>query len=282
MTREALLKASIKEFEDNIKNANVYKCKRIYTDSGYVYLIKDKHTKKSISCAIHWNASFEVNENIGKYESNDVSINTREKLDFDCIIEYNDLLIALTSQDDYNATMGQWHYFGTAAFSPISDRFFITSEEEIELNIGINSLSYLLPLDLGFPLVPSYYSAQNKKQYIMIDIEESISLTPVYQKGDELVQYKQDSVRFAFVNLDTYEAMSCIKKLQDYSLQPDVYGFALNDNLNLRDENVYQKSFNWKSLTYVSDFKINYYLKAKTPEIQMVIKQALFSAFQTL
>lgn len=46
MTREALLKASITEFEDNKKNAEVYQCRRVPTDSGYVYLIKDRLESK--------------------------------------------------------------------------------------------------------------------------------------------------------------------------------------------------------------------------------------------
>ena len=282
MTREALLKASITEFEDNKKNAEVYQCRRVPTDSGYVYLIKDRHSRRKISCAIHWNASFEIEEAIGKYENNDVSINTRERLEFDTIIEYNGLLISITSQDDYNETMAQWHYNGTASFKPISDKFFITDESEIDKKIGINSLAILIPLDLGFPIVPSYYSASAHKQYIMIDVENSESLTPIYKQGDELVQYKKDSIRMSFINLNTHEVMSVVKKLQDYAVLPDIYKFSINGVINLYDQNVFQKSFEWKSLSYATNFEVNYYLKSYTDEESKIIRDALFTAIMAI
>lgn len=282
MTREALLKASINEFKDNVKNAYVFNCKRIVTSSGYVYLIKDINTRKEISCAIHWNASFESDDKIGKRETNDVSINTREKIDFDSLVEYNGLTIAIVSQDDYNNTMGQWHYNGIASL-PINNRFLVTTDEEIITEIGINSMSLFMALDLGYPLIPSFYSAQNKAKFIMIDIQDSHALTPMYRNESEILQYRTDRVRMSFINFSTLEAMECIEKLENYTInEAKQVGFAINDILNLRDDNIYQKSFDWKSLTYVTEFNVNYYLKANSKRKQILIKEALFNAMGSL
>lgn len=261
MTREALLKASIREFRDNENNALVWTIERHFTKSGFCYILLKE--SREISCAIHYNSSFDTDENVGKYENNDVAINTREKLDFwSEIIEYKGFYVAISSVGNYNETMAQWHYAGQGAFKPISDRFLITSEAEILDIVGSNSLYILMSLDLGYSVVPSYYSAFDKSSYIMASINatEPLNINHFDIKENAYIQYRKDSVKLSFVNIDTLECMKVIQKINDYAISKNAE-FGINSFGALKDENFYQKSFNWKSLVYSYEFDINYYLK---------------------
>lgn len=258
MTREALLKASIREFEDFKNNCQVWEVDRHFTDTGYCYMIKKN--PKEISAAIHYNASFETDDSVGKYENNDVAINTREQLPFDSILTYKDLTFAIASMGNYNETMGQWHYAAQSAFKPISDEFLITDEAEINQKIGCNSLGIIMALDFEYPLVPSYYAATDKKSYVMLSVTSSEGITPIITTDDYVYQRKRDTLKVSFVNIDTKGALYFLRQLQEYSLMPNTE-FGINSIGTLADENLYQKSFNWKSLTYSVDIDLNYLLK---------------------
>lgn len=278
MTREALLKASIREFKDYKNNAMVWNVERHFTNSGYCYILKLK--SRPISCAIHYNASFDTDENVGKYENNDIAINTREKLDSNNeIIEYKGMYIAISSIGNFNATMGQWHYAGQASFKPIADRFLITDLAQIQNEIGSNCLSILMKLDLGYPLVPAYYAAHDKSSYIMFNVNysEAYNIISYSQELGALCQYRKDNVKLSFVNIDTLTAMKILEKLNEFALKKGAE-FGINNIPSLSDENFYQKSFNWKSLVYSSVLDINYHLKASDARSIKEIKEVFFNA----
>lgn len=282
MTREALLRASIREFADKENNALLWNIERYFTKSGYCYILKKDH--KPISCAIHYNSSFETDENVGKYENNDVAINTRKKINYHTqIIEYRDLHIAISSVGNYNNTMKQWHYAGQASFKPIADRFLITDENEIKQEIGSNCLSILMKLDLGYPLVPSYYASNDKSQYIMFSVDSSEAYNQVYYNAElkSLCQYKKDNVKLSFVNIDTKEAMIVLEKLNECALNNGAE-FGINNIPSLTDENFYQKSFNWKSLVYSANVEINYHLKANDERSIKQIKDIFFNSISKI
>lgn len=285
MTRDVLLKASVNEFKDNQINAKIWKTRRVFTKSGYCYILKQK--SRPLSAALHYNRSFETSEEIGKYENNDVLINTRDELTFGDIIEYKNMNFALVSQGNWNATMRQWHYIATGAFAPIESQFLIVDEKEVNESIGASSLPIFLSLELGFLVIPSYFDAQTyfaekQKKYIMVDTEFEQVLNPVYL--DEAAFYNQrhvENVKFSFVNLSTAEAMRAIKTLQEASLSPEAE-FGFMSLPSLKQQSVFQTSFEWKSLTYLSEFKINYNLKARGDEEISRIKEVMYTMLKEM
>lgn len=282
MTKQDLLRASIKEFEDFKENALLWKCKRVFTASGYAYLIKQ--SSEPISCAFHFAKNFETSEEIGKYENVEITLNTRKEIGFDdSIITYKDLTVALLTQGNYNETMAQWHYHGVGSFSPISNKFLITDESEIEENLGVNSMEIMLNLQKDYPMVPSYFEAKSEKKYIMVDVEEQGVMSGVlnFNSGGILQLWKKDAVKLTFVNFNRDEALKEINRIQNASLDKDTnFGFCSTPDLS--NKYLYQLAFNWKSLTYVSNFEINYWCKSTTPEEITKVKQLIYNALQWL
>lgn len=259
MTKEELLKASIDEFRDKKDNALFWTCERIYTNSGYCYILKKESRK--ISCALHYNRYFETDENIGKYENNDMTITTREDLGFNGIIEYKGIYCAFNRQGNWNATMGQYHYVGIGAFTPISNQFLITDLQEIETKIGVNSMPLFMNLNFkDVVIMPAYYAANSLKKYVMVNTEPLKDLTGIIMQDEYYQQIKCDNVKLTFVNFKTNEAMEFLNNLQNLSLSENAsFGFLSLPTLITKD--TYQVSFNWKALAYESEFKINYNLK---------------------
>lgn len=280
MTREALLKASIKEFEDSSDNALVWTCRRLFNNSGYCYIIKQE--SHPFSCALHYNISFDTSEEIGKYSNIEVAINTREQIPFESLIEYKGMHFAITSQGNYNETMKQWHYRGVGSFDPIFNQFLIFSEDEIDSNLGVNSMAILLGLQKDYPFVPSYFEAQSVKKYVMIDVERGENLGgSIKLKVDKLALHLSDNVKLTFVNFTRDECIAELFRIQQASLMPDSK-FGLMSSPTLENKYIYQLAFNWKSLTYVSEFTINYYAQSSTEESVKHIKEALFEALEAL
>lgn len=281
MTREELLKASIEEFRDLQENALFWTCERIFTSSGYCYILLKE--SRPISCAIHFNRSFESDENIGKYESNDMQINTREDLGFEGVIEYKGLFCALVSQGNWNATMGQYHYQGTGSFGPINRQFLITNEQEVNKKIGVDSMPIFMNLEFGVPIVPSYYMAKSQTSYVMVDVEYEGDITPILSTRKSYEQIKVDNVKLTFVNFSTHDAMKFLDRLQNLSLsQNPTFGFLTTPGLQA--QHVYQISFNWKALVYESSFKINYCLRGYYENEKAIIRirEAFFESLRIL
>lgn len=281
MTREELLRASIEEFRDHQENALFWTCERIFTSSGYCYILLRE--SRPISCAIHFNRSFESDENIGKYENNDMQINTREELDFGGVIEYKGLFCALVSQGNWNATMGQFHYMGAGSFGPISKLFLITNEEEVNKKIGVDSMPIFMNLEFGVPIVPSYYMAESQKSYVMVDVSYEGDITPIVSTRESYEQIKVDSVKLTFVNFTTHDAMKFLERLQNLSLSQEAeFGFLSTPGLQAK--HTYQISFNWKALVYESSFRINYCLRGYYEKEKDIIRirEAFFKSLSFL
>lgn len=281
MTRAHLLKKSVEEFEDKINNALYWKCDRVITKSGYMYIIKRE--SKPISCAFHFAKSFETSEEIGKYSNVDIALNTREELGFDGVIEYHDLTVAFTSHGNYNETMAQWHYKGVGTFDAISNQFLVTSEDEINDNLGVNSMEIFLDLKNRYPIVPSYFDSSSERKYIMVDIENSEELGGGLRiaKDGKYELHKAEDVKLTFVNFTRDEAMEELYRIQEHSLSP-ITKFGIMTSPTLENRYLYQIAFNWKSLTYVSSFKINYYTRSKTEKELTEIKETLFNSLEAL
>lgn len=284
MTKEYLLRQSIKEFEDNKENAMLWTIDRVYTKSGYCYIIKKSSTP--ISCAFHFANSFTQDATLGKYETADIILNTRTELGFDGIITYKDLIVAFTNSGNYNETMGQWHYFGVGAFNQISNKFLILDEKEIDNNLGVNSTEIFLNLQGDYPIVPHYFEAKTDKKYILFDASEAgdaygTGSTLGYDENKIMKYHKVDDVSLTFVNFNRDEVMSELYRIQQESLKPETQ-FGINTTFDIRNIELYQIAFNWRALAYTCDFTINYYITQSYAEKLKVIKDAIFKSLATL
>lgn len=292
-SREVLLKKSITEFEDNQFNTLVYQTKRITTNSGYTYIIKQPNPKK-ISCAIHLATSWEAEWFAGKVQNIDVSLNTREQIDTDCIIEYQGLDIAISSIEDYNNTMKQWHYRGATAYGYIGSKFIIKDEKEIEKNLAADCFPLLfeaLQSVTEIPIFPSYFSvssviSDSNTKCIIVDVDETecVSLLKTTLNTDlteKHVQNNNDKIRISFVNTTATETYTIFAALRDYIRSQDLLGLVSTPKIY--HKKIYQKSFNFKSLIHVAEFDVNYNLTIN-PDAESVktIKEALVTMLKTL
>lgn len=278
MTRKNLLDRSIKEFEDKKQNALFWTCDKIFTKSGYLYIVKKE--SRPISCAFHYAKSFETSEEIGKYENVEIALNTYEELGFEGVVEYNGLNVAFSSQGNYNDTMQIWHYKGVGTFDVISNQFMVMSADEINNNLGVNSMEIMLNLQKDYPFVPSYFEAKSEKKYVMVDIDSSEDIGGALKKDGKYKLHKSDEVKLTFVNFTRDEALQELFRIQENSLKPDTQ-FGLMTSPTLENRYLYQIAFNWKSLTYISSFKINYYIKSNAT-YDPAIKDVIFEALETL
>ena len=131
MTKNDLLLASKNEFKDNIENALIYDCERVNNQSGYSYLIK-RGEGQPLSCAIHFNKSYEINNEIGKYEIIQLSINTNQKIEYEnALITYKGFNITIASVGNYNETMKMWHYNGEGTYDLLANQFIVMSKDDI-------------------------------------------------------------------------------------------------------------------------------------------------------
>lgn len=292
-SREALLKKSITEFEDNQFNTLVYQTKRITTNSGYTYIIKQPNPKK-ISCAIHLATSWEAEWFAGKVQNIDVSLNTREQIDTNCLIEYQGLDIAISSIEDYNNTMKQWHYRGVTAYGYIGSKFIIKDEKEIEENLAVDCFPLLfeaLQSVTEIPIFPSYFSvssviSDSNTKCIIVDVDETecVSLLKTTLNTDlteKHVQNNNDKIRISFVNTTATETYTIFAALRDYIRSQDLLGLVSTPKIY--HKKIYQKSFNFKSLIHVAEFDVNYNLTIN-PDTESVktIKEVLVTMLKTL
>ena len=283
MTKEYLLNASKREFEDKKENAVLWKCKRIYTSSGYAYLVKQ--TSKKISCAIHFARNFDTSEEIGKYENIEVVLNTFEEIPFDdAVIEYKGFVVAMLSQRNYNEEMRMFHYNGVGSFESISKMFFVTSEDEISENLGVNSMQIFCSLKKDYPIVPSYFKADSVKKFIMCDVEESnegLNSTIFKNEEGNFVSRKSDSVKLTFVNFTRDEAMAELHRIQEESLNPETT-FGILTPPKLENKYMYQLAFSWKSNTYIATFLAFYFLRSDTKVEQPVIQKVVYEQLEAI
>lgn len=276
MTREALLKASIAEFEDNKQNCLLWEIERVYTSSGFCYIIKKNSTK--ISGALHYDFDLNLDDSIGRYETNKILFTTRTELPSDCLITYKGLTIAIKEMGFYNETMGQWHYMGNDVIKAISDEFLITDIAEIKNNIGVNSYKILSQLALSYPIVPSFYAPQESdKSYVVLDITTGQGITPFINRDSKIKHLKIDDIKLSFVNIDTDNALKFMYDLQEFSKYPDTQ-FGINAINTFIDEKIYQESFNWRALNYTMSMRVNYYLEADI-DAPTFIKSILYDYF---
>ncbi len=272
MDMKSLLSASVAYFNDNINNAYYYDVERIFTDSGYCYILKKPESKREVCVALHYNTTYEADEILGRHSLNDISISSREPLNVNGVLEYKGMYFGINSQDNWNVVPDHYSYSGSSAYSHIAKTFLITDRSQILDNLSSNIMHLLIPAfrELGELAVPAYYAATDYKKYIMLNVTDSAMLSLIHSKEkvdaqgfktERVMQWKKDGVKMAFINYTADEAMSVLHKFQEMSLG-GLFGF--NEFGTIRDEHIYQNAFNWFSLTYTTELVMNYYLDYQT------------------
>lgn len=290
MTREALLKASISEFRDNINNAELCDCDRVTNTGGYIYIIKK--SSKPFSCAIHVAGAVKQDQQLGKFETQNVMINTRQQLDINSIITYKGIVIALTGQANYNETMGQWHYMGVMGYEAITRRFLVENERNVLEILGASSLPIFMELAQDYPIVPHIFESKSENKYILVNCKENSAIELGscidYDEKGYLRQHKADDVTLSFVNFNRNEMLREIHRIQEASLEADAK-FGFNTRIEIENAEIYQVAFNWRASVYNADFTINYYLTQEKDKYtpyddgqKMRIKKVLFKALRAL
>lgn len=283
MTKSYLLSQSVKEFEDKQENALFWEVDKIYTKSGYLYLVKKK--SRPISCALHFASGFNQDSTLGKYETADIYINTREELGFEGVITYKGFTIAFTNAGNYNESMGQWHYIGVGAFSPISNRFFIVDEREVDDNLGVNSTEIILGLQKDYPIVPHFFQAKTEEKFILFEAFEDGTQRVGSMLGfgvDNIMRiHKIDDIKLTFINFTRDEAMDEMYRIQQESLKPDTK-FGIMSEFKIKNDELYQMAFNWRLLAYSCVFTINYYLEKSKRDVLPRIREFVYNSIAKL
>lgn len=283
MTKSYLLSQSVKEFEDKQENALFWEVDKIYTKSGYLYLVKKK--SRPISCALHFASGFNQDSTLGKYETADIYINTREELGFEGVITYKGFTIAFTNAGNYNESMGQWHYIGVGAFSPISNRFFIVDEREVDNNLGVNSTEIILGLQKDYPIVPHFFQAKTEEKFILFEAFEDGTQRVGSMLGfgvDNIMRiHKIDDIKLTFINFTRDEAMDEMYRIQQESLKPDTK-FGIMSEFKIKNDELYQMAFNWRLLAYSCVFTINYYLEKSKRDVLPRIREFVYNSIAKL
>lgn len=270
MTREELFKQSIAAFQS--QNVLVWKVKRIYTSSGYCYIIKQ--SSRETVATFHYNNYVEQTLETGRLIMHDGSITSREKLYLDEVVEYEGMHFGITSTGNWNETMKQWSYSCQAALNLNSSTFLITSEDEINQKLGYSSFSFLFSAPWDFPFLPGFCSSETNQKCILANVNSSTSITPIYFIKDFKNQICSDSIELYFINLTTQEVSNQMYKLQEYTLSPEAK-FGIRNTPSIIQKSLVQVSMNWTALIYAAELEIfyNMYLEEvdSTPEISKIL-----------
>ena len=255
MTREALLKTAIRDYEDKQNPAKLVPYKRFVDQSGYSYIIKRKNKARDIFCAIHFDTEWIQDDFLGNLRSVSVEVSTRDKLDTECLIEYQDLTIFLKSYSGYNETMKQYMYIGNC----LSADQLILLEKPTKL-YGNTCYDKLLEWK-EYEIVPKYLSKSDwKDKKVICDIEDSQSMSLVdYDNVENLSQMRNDIVKFTFVNFSREEIMIFQHKLMEFSINYNLIGFL--ENPKLKDETKLNSNALTKTLLTVLEAQLCYNLE---------------------
>ncbi|EAK7296550.1 hypothetical protein FBF91_05935 [Campylobacter upsaliensis] len=223
MTREALLKSAIKDYQDKTESAKLYPYKRIVDKSGHTFIIKGKKAR-NIECAIHIAVDWNISENLGNLREIEVEVSSREKLDSSSLIEYKDLIIFLKAYRDYNETMRQYGYVGTALHA--NDLVFLKEASETYSTSVYEKLDEIPE----FEFVPKFVSKEVwDDDKILVDVEDNTTYNLVSESYtadyNGLWQMKSNKVVFSIVNKPRDFIMRFQKALEEYSINYQTFGF---------------------------------------------------------
>ncbi|EGV1470927.1 hypothetical protein JF110_001652 [Campylobacter jejuni] len=269
MTRESLLKQSIKAFKDKFNEAKLYEYKLTTTEQGYSYIVKNSKSLKVIECAIHYDTQINYNDDKGSIREVDISVITREKLGSNCLIEYEDLTIMIKSYSGYNESMGQYEYIGKAL---TSDKLKLLTK--LKDTYGYSIYDKLLSIN-EFVIIPKYLTKNDKfnGKVALYEKIDSEAITMINPYSNDLNQILTEDVEFILVNFSRGDVILFIQKLEKLSLEENLFGIISTPNIEeLNDIDTY---FSLKGIAYKITIKLCYNINLRTTNDTKLIRNVI-------
>ena len=292
-SKENLFKRSIREFEDKKNNCLVWRTERVITESGYQFIIKQKEPR-AIAAAIHTTQDFEHKE-VGKIEVSSVMINTREELDPNDLIEYENQYFAIESRDYLNETMGMYHYICFTCYG-YNNRFIVLDPEDIEKELSINSFPKVYNMLKNIKIerrplhvYPTFFkmehilAVKSIQKFVVLEVLETKTksfLNTYYDTTSNkisFIQNNQDTLKIWMINFNRDETYNILGQLkQEFANSTAPSGVGLASDFRIYSETEYQKGINLKTLLNVLELDVNYNVISSDPlEGASFIKQVL-------
>lgn len=292
MTREYLLKQSIKEFQDYSNKALLVPMTRVINKQGFTYLVLDKEKARELSCAIHFNREYTITEEIGRlHTTSNIDLSTREPLDIqNSLLIYKnkdtinkrsdtatknepvDMYIFAKSFDGYNETMKQYMYSCEA----------LTCDKEGTLHelhdvYGHSSFDVLSELE-NHIVLPFYADVEpfvDKCAILRIDPSSQETLSMRRLVDGRYKQLMKDSVQFTLLHYSRYEAMQFLRDLENLSLTKQKFGFASTPRVS-EFEDLHEASA-LRGMAIKIEVDISYCLNVESNDTEKRIAKAYFT-----
>lgn len=224
MTREKLLSASVKSYQDKENKAHAYMYKVVNTADGYSYIAIDYKTKREITCAIHLGTDKETFQFGGVIPNTFGVLSTRDKLHNNEVVSYKDYLLFWQSFVQFNETMGQYSY--DVRVLPPNDKILLSKMTQAYSNTCFDKIS---PMP-NYTLLPNHADLRDevfKDETILMECSSNRSFNPVTADPFKKVfsQQRVDDVIFTLYNMPRQKAMKFMVDLQEFSLSSQDFGF---------------------------------------------------------
>lgn len=257
-TREALLKAAIKDYKDLNNQVLAIPYKKYIDKQGYSFIIKQAKKSFNLNCAIHIDVEWSQNDFLGNVRNVGVELITRERLTTDVLIEYEDLVIFVKTYDSYNETMGQYNYKGTAIKAV--DMVLLKMPTEV---YGNSVFDKLVDYD-KYKIIPKYLSKSDWSDDIILAEVESLETYNIPNNRENyniLTQMKSDKVIFYLVNFSREKIIQFQNDLAEYSMNFNTFGFL--SNFKVTDEKLLDTNAVLKSIITSLEVDLCYNLEVE-------------------
>lgn len=268
-----LLNKATETLKDSINKIKLIPYKRIFTKSGYNYIIPNKRKTITMQGVVGVNVEYELSDNIGYFKGVKAEINTQEKIVGDFFIEYKDLIIFVNGFDGFTESAGQYRYVGVALRS---DRIHLINDSLANADYGYSCLDIIVDIP-DYVILPKFETLAKesfKEGVILAEIQEQKTLNLFNLGLDSISQSLVDSVRFVLVNMNRAEATKFLKAILDYSLKSQNFGIVSNPEI--KEISDYDNVSNLRSVLYEIVVKISYNIEIKEKVVEKGIKNVLF------
>lgn len=256
MTKETLLKSAIKDYKDINNQVLAIPYKRYVDNQGYSFIIKQPKKAFNLNCVIHIDTEWTIDDLLGNIRSVKVDLITRQRLTTNVLIEYENLVIFISSYDNYNETMGQYDYKGSAIKA--TDMILLKEPTEI---YGNSVFDKLVDYD-KYKIIPKYLSKNDwNDDVILAEVEskDTYNIPNSYVSQETLNQMKSDKVTFYLVNFSREKIMQFQNDLAEYSINFRTFGFL--SNFNVKDDKLLDNNAVLKTIITTLEVDLCYNLE---------------------
>lgn len=295
-SREDILNVSVREYRDKQESCILYNTERIITSSGYMFILLDNKNKRNIQASLHHDKHFDIKE-VGKVSVSYITINTREELQNNDIIEYNNIKYAILKQENYNSEMDMYHYVGQTCYG-YNSYFIIYDLQDLENELNLNSFELIYNMLKSIKLngndlfvYPAFLKLENINKYMsvnkfivveILDTKELSLLKRIYNQDNtsSYILNNNDKVKIRFINFNMNEVYTIIGQLETRLADNGNNNIGLVSNFNIYADKEHEVAMNLKSLINIIEFDVNYNIIAKDNEAKTnkLIKQVFYQA----